>query len=96
MSQKHENPADSQTPKTFEQALAELEKIGSEVEQGQVGLEQTIEKYEQGMKLFNIAGKSWSRPKNVSKKSHRKTLHPAILLRGSDGILIHVPWCVLR
>ncbi len=52
MSQKHENPADSQTPKTFEQALAELEKIVSEVEQGQVGLEQTIEKYEQGMKLF--------------------------------------------
>jgi len=52
MSQKHENPADSQTPNTFEQALAELEKIVSEVEQGQVGLEQTIEKYEQGMKLF--------------------------------------------
>ena len=36
---------------SFEQALAELEKIVGEVEQGQVGLEQSIEKYEKGMKM---------------------------------------------
>jgi len=37
---------------TFEQALAQLEKIVAQVEQGDVPLEKTIEKYEQGMKLI--------------------------------------------
>jgi exodeoxyribonuclease VII small subunit len=37
---------------TFEQALAELEKIVVEVEQGKIGLEESIDKYEQGMKLI--------------------------------------------
>ena len=36
---------------SFEQALTELEKIVTDIEQGQVGLEQSIEKYEKGMKL---------------------------------------------
>ena len=38
--------------KSFEEALAELEKIVEEVEQGKVGLEQSIAKYEEGMKLI--------------------------------------------
>ena len=38
--------------KSFEEALAELEKIVEEVEQGKVGLEQSIAKYEDGMKLI--------------------------------------------
>jgi len=37
---------------TFEQALKNLEQIISQVEQGQIGLEDSIEKYEQGMKLI--------------------------------------------
>jgi len=37
---------------TFEQALAQLEKIVSEVEQGKIGLEDSLDKYEQGMKLI--------------------------------------------
>lgn len=37
---------------TFEQALNELEKIVSAVEQGEIGLEESIDKYEQGMKLI--------------------------------------------
>ena len=41
-----------ETKQTFEQALADLEKIVTEVEQGKIGLEQSIEKYEQGMKLI--------------------------------------------
>ncbi len=37
---------------TFEQALEELEKIVAQVEQGEIGLEESIDKYEQGMKLI--------------------------------------------
>jgi exodeoxyribonuclease VII small subunit len=39
---------------TFEQALAELEKIVAEVEQGRVGLEDSIQKYEKGMALIQF------------------------------------------
>jgi exodeoxyribonuclease VII small subunit len=37
---------------SFEQGLKNLEQIISQVEQGQIGLEDSIEKYEQGMKLI--------------------------------------------
>ena len=37
---------------TFEQAMIRLEQIVTEVEQGDIPLEKTIEKYEQGMKLI--------------------------------------------
>ena len=37
---------------TFEQAMAELEKIVTDVEQGKISLEDSIEKYEKGMKLI--------------------------------------------
>jgi exodeoxyribonuclease VII small subunit len=36
------------TPKNFEDALRELEQILSEVESGQVGLEESLVKYERG------------------------------------------------
>ena len=36
---------------TFEQAFAELEKIVTDVEEGKVSLQDSIDKYEQGMKL---------------------------------------------
>lgn len=39
-------------PKTFEQALAELETILSDIESGQVGLEQSLAKYERGSFLI--------------------------------------------
>jgi exodeoxyribonuclease VII small subunit len=39
-------------PKSFEDALAELEKIVSEIEAGQVGLEQSLVKYERGSFLI--------------------------------------------
>ncbi len=35
--------------KTFEQALGELEKIVAEIEQGKVSLEESIDKYAQGI-----------------------------------------------
>ena len=40
---KNQNP-----PKTYEEALAELEQILSEIENGEVGLEESLTKYERG------------------------------------------------
>jgi exodeoxyribonuclease VII small subunit len=37
---------------TFEQTLAQLEKIVTDVEQGKIPLEECIDKYERGMKLI--------------------------------------------
>ncbi len=37
---------------TFESALKDLEKIVTQVEEGKIGLEESIDKYEQGMKLI--------------------------------------------
>lgn len=39
-------------PKTFEDALAELEKILADIEAGDVGLEQSLVKYERGSFLI--------------------------------------------
>ena len=36
---------------TFEAAVAELEKIVAAIESGQIGLEESLAKYEQGMEL---------------------------------------------
>ena len=41
-------PAPSPPPKSFEDALAELEAILSQIESGQVGLEESLQKYERG------------------------------------------------
>ncbi len=42
----------SGSEQTFEQALEQLEAIVREIEEGKVGLEQSIQRYEQGMKLL--------------------------------------------
>ena len=39
-------------PRNFEEALAELERIVSEIEGGQVGLEESLVKYERGTFLI--------------------------------------------
>jgi exodeoxyribonuclease VII small subunit len=39
-------------PRTFEEALAELEQIVAEIEGGQVGLEESLVKYERGTYLI--------------------------------------------
>ncbi len=41
-------------PKTFEEGLHELEQILAEIEAGQVGLEQSLVKYERGMYLLGF------------------------------------------
>ena len=43
---------DEQGQPSFEEALAALEQIVMEVEEGQVGLEESLQKYEKGMRLI--------------------------------------------
>jgi exodeoxyribonuclease VII small subunit len=42
----------AEKPLTFEQALAKLEKLADAIEKGQIGLEESVAKYEEGMKLL--------------------------------------------
>ena len=48
MAKKHQAP-----PKSFEEALAELEQILSDIEGGEVGLEESLVKYERGNFLIH-------------------------------------------
>lgn len=43
--------ADNKSKPSFEQALEQLEKIVEQIESGQIGLEDSIARYEQGIKL---------------------------------------------
>jgi len=45
-------------PMTFEQALARLEQITNAIEHGEVTLEETIAKHEEGMKLLAFCKKT--------------------------------------
>lgn len=42
----------SKKPLKFEQALSRLEEIVSAIEQGEIGLEESIERFEEGMALI--------------------------------------------
>jgi exodeoxyribonuclease VII small subunit len=45
-------PKDPATPQpSFEQSVAQLEQIVAAIESGQIGLEESLAKYEQGMEL---------------------------------------------
>ena len=48
---------------SFEQAMSELEKIVQEMESGQAKLEDSMEKYEQGIKLAKICEERLSKAK---------------------------------
>ncbi len=41
----------SEKPPSFEEALARLESIAEQIERGQIGLEESITRYEEGMSL---------------------------------------------
>ena len=43
--------AKEEQAKSFEESVAELEKIVAAIESGQIGLEESLAKYEQGMEL---------------------------------------------
>jgi exodeoxyribonuclease VII small subunit len=43
---------ETSTPPSFEQSLVELEKIVHDLEEGQIGLEESLARYEEGVKLL--------------------------------------------
>src|ERR1700687_5791865 len=48
----HQAMSDANEPQTFEQALAELERIVRDLEDGRTGLEESLSRYEQGVALL--------------------------------------------
>jgi exodeoxyribonuclease VII small subunit len=71
-------------PKTFEDALRELEEILSEIEAGELGLEQSLQKYERGNFLIqHCRGVLNSAEKQID-----------LLSRAADGGLASTPMAV--
>jgi len=62
---------------TFEEALTELETIVEKVEQGEIGLEESIDKYAQGMKLITycreILDQAEKRIETIHKEAQPRT-----------------------
>ena len=71
---------------TFEQALAQLEKIVAQVEQGDVPLEKTIDKYEQGMKLIQHCRAILEQAEKKIETINKASSPPADRKSGENGI----------
>ena len=67
---------------TFEEALKELEQIAQEIEQGKIGLEESIAKYEQGMALVGQCRQILAQAEQRIQQLHVK----------DDGTLTAVPF----
>ena len=67
---------------TFEQALSELETIAEQIEQGKIGLEESIDKYERGMALVK-------RCRDMLSTAEHKIQQ---LQQGADGALKATPF----
>lgn len=67
---------------TFEEALQQLESITQEIEQGKIGLEDSISKYEEGMKLVQYC-------RSVLERAEQKIEQ---LQRAADGSLKVTPF----
>jgi exodeoxyribonuclease VII small subunit len=52
MTMPEELPQQADAPASFEAALAQLEDIVHDLEEGQIGLDQSLARYEQGVKLL--------------------------------------------
>jgi exodeoxyribonuclease VII small subunit len=65
-------------PRTFEEALAELEKILADIESGKVGLEESLAKYERGNFLIQHC-------RGVLEKAEKQI---EVLSKSSDGNLV--------
>ena len=69
--------AEEKDEKTFEQSFNELEKIATDLERGDLSLEEAIEKFENGMKLS----------KECSEKLDKAEKRINILVQNEDGDL---------
>ena len=63
--------------KTFEESLSELEQIASNLESGNLGLDEAIKEFEKGIKLY----------KECSQKLDEAEKKINILVQGEDGEL---------
>lgn len=75
------NAGSSEQELSFEQALAKLESIVAAIEQGKIGLEESIVQYEQGMKLIG-------RCRAILAQAEAKIQQ---LQLGEDGLLTPTP-----
>ena len=57
---------------TFEEALVELEAITQRIEQGKIGLEESITQYEQGMALVKQCRDILSKAEHKIRKLHER------------------------
>ena len=66
--------------KTFEEAIDELEKIVEELERGDLPLEETIKKFEQGLKLSELCTNKLNQVEQKLKK----------LVKTEDGFQLEI------
>ena len=66
--------------KTFEQAITELESIVEELEQGDISLEESINKFEKGMKLSKLCDDKLNQLEQKMKK----------LVKTEDGFQLEI------
>ena len=66
--------------KTFEQAISELEKIVSELEKGELSLDDSIKKFEKGMKLSKLCNDKLNQVEQKLKK----------LVKTADGFQLEI------
>ena len=57
---------------SFEEALANLEALAGQIEQGQIGLEESISKYEEGMGLIKQCRKMLTDAEHKIQKLHER------------------------
>lgn len=58
---------------TFEEAIARLEAIAEQIERGQIGLEESIARYEEGMKLVRQCRELLTRAEMRIQQIHQQT-----------------------
>ena len=62
----------SEKPLSFEEALTRLESIAEQIERGQVGLEESIAKYEEGMSLVRQCRDMLTRAEHRIQQIHQR------------------------
>ena len=73
---------------TFEEALNQLETIAEQIERGKIGLEESIDKYEEGMALVKHCRQILSKAENKIQQLQQRsdgTLEPASFERPKNS-----------
>ena len=62
----------SEKPLSFEEALTRLESIAEQIERGQIGLEESIARYEEGMSLVRQCRDMLTRAEHRIQQIHQR------------------------